>query len=169
MRYLTKVDLDSAFWHLKLDDVRHTAWPSPLEAITVVLKSSQWYISEDESASAGQVVWNTLRGRWHSDLWSQNSETTERFDCFLQRCIRNGCKLRRDKLGSCKAALELHGHNLTDMVIKPEKGNISAIVNMPVPADRKGVCCVNGMINYLLPEIGKWMKTTRRLTYQAER
>uniref|UniRef100_A0A3B3SK60 ribonuclease H n=1 Tax=Paramormyrops kingsleyae TaxID=1676925 RepID=A0A3B3SK60_9TELE len=68
---------------------------------------------------------------------------------FLQRCREKNIKLNMEKFRLRKNEVSYIGHLLTAEGVKIDPGKMTAITEMPRPADVKGVQRFLGMINYL--------------------
>ena len=68
---------------------------------------------------------------------------------LLERCREKNLKLNPDKLKFRSQELPFMGHKITTEGLKPDESKIEAIVNMPVPADKKAVLRFLGMCNFI--------------------
>ena len=68
---------------------------------------------------------------------------------LLQRCREQGLRLNKDKLKLNRQSLIYCGHELIRDRVKPAMSKVDAIVNMPAPADKKGVMRLLDMTTYL--------------------
>ena len=177
-KYFTKVDLSSAFWHCKLDEPSSylTTFGTPFGRYRWLRLPFGLKVSSEIFQKRILQSIDDLQGTLciaddiliHGATRIEHDNNVER---FLQRCIRDGIKLKREKVTFCTNQVTFHGHLLTDKGVKPDPGKIEAIINMPTPKDRKAVARLNGMINYLsrfLPKLADIMAPIRQLTHKNE-
>jgi len=94
----------------------------------------------------------------------------ENLEELLQRLRGRNLKLNKEKMVLCKDTVKFYGHVLTKDGIKPYSSKITAIVQMPVPADVPAVQRFLGMVTYLnryIPNLSSHTAALRKLTYNG--
>ena len=78
-----------------------------------------------------------------------HSDHDQAFTSLLQTTQKCKVKLNYDKLQCKKDEVDFFGETYNTRVFKPAKSKVSAITDMPAPANEKWVQSFIGMINYL--------------------
>ena len=82
-------------------------------------------------------------------VWGRNEEEhNRRLKAVLQKCKKINLTLNKDKCLFNKSEI-VYGHVISREEVKPDKGKVKAIINMPLPTDKKGVERLLGTVNYL--------------------
>ena len=175
-KYFTKVDLSSAFWHCKLDKPSSylTTFSTPFGRyrwlrLPFGLKVSSEIFQKRIVQSIDDLPGTLCIADDILIYGSTRMEHDLNVERFLQRCIRDGIKLKKEKVTFCTNQVTFHGHLLTNKGIKPDPEKVKAITDMPVPTNRKAVSRLNGMVNYLsrfLPKLAEVMAPIRQLTHK---
>ncbi|KAG1933981.1 retrotransposable element [Pimephales promelas] len=103
-----------------------------------------------------------------------NDETAEKdhdekLRQLLERCRKRNIKLNFNKLKLKQKEVPYIGHRLTSEGLKIDPEKVRAIVEMPRPADVKGLQRLLGMVNYLskfCPHLSDSCDTLRQLTHR---
>ena len=174
-RVLSKLDLQSGYWHCELDDES-----SLLTTIITPFGRYKWNrlpFGTNVSAEIFQRKLNqTLEGLdgvicVADDIvvFGRNDEDhDEKLRLLLQRCRDTGVKLNRKKCQIRTNEITFMGHRVTSEGLKPDDKKIEAIVKMTNPTDVKGVQRLQGTVGYLakfLPGLSDAMEPIRRLTH----
>ena len=175
-KYFTKVDLASAFWHCRLDEPSSylTTFGTPFGRYRWLRLPFGLKVSSEIFQKRIVQSIDDLPGTLciADDILIYGSTRVEHdlnVERFLQRCIRDGIKLKKEKVTFCTNQVTFHGHLLTNKGIKPDPEKIKAITDMPVPTNRKAISRLNGMVNYLsrfLPKLADIMAPIRQLTHK---
>ena len=72
-----------------------------------------------------------------------------RLRALLKRCRAKGIKLNKDKVQLRKSQVPYLGHILSAEGLKVDPAKVDAVLQMPVPSDKKGVLRLLGMVAYL--------------------
>ena len=82
-----------------------------------------------------------------------DSDVTNSHDCHLiqvlNKCREVGLKLNPDKCIFKLTQVLFYGHLVTNIGLKPDASNITAIANMPVPQNKTQLQSFIGLYNYL--------------------
>ena len=173
-RVLSKVDLQSGYWHCELD---HES--SLLTTIITPFGRYRWNrlpFGMNVSAEIFQRKLNqTLEGLdgvvcVADDIvvfGRDEEDHDKKLRLLLQRCRETGMKLNRNKCEFRLDEINFMGHRVTSEGLKPDERKIEAILKMENPTDVKGIQRLQGTIGYLskfLPGLSSAMEPIRRLT-----
>lgn len=82
-------------------------------------------------------------------IYGENmQELKKRFDSSLQLWVRDGIKLKREKLTFCKADGKVHKQSLTKVRIEQVPERECGTIDMPKQKGKKAVSGFNKMLNY---------------------
>ena len=84
------------------------------------------------------VADNVLNAGTGENLDAARAPLDDNTDRFLQRCVEKGIVLNPDKMEYGVTSFPFMGHLLTSEGLKPDPEKISAILDMPTPADVAG-------------------------------
>lgn len=68
---------------------------------------------------------------------------------LLERCRQRHIRLSKDKMRFKLPQQSYVGHAISAEGLKPDPAKVEAILNMPPPADKRGLPRIMGMVNYL--------------------
>ena len=95
-------------------------------------------------------------------VWrSSNEEHNRRLEAVLQRCLKIGLTLNKEKCKFGVSKVTYLGHTINAEGISPDKEKIRAISEMPPPEDKKGVERLLGVISY----VGKFIPNMSTVTH----
>ena len=95
-------------------------------------------------------------------VWgSSNEEHNRRLEAVLQRCLKIGLTLNKEKCKFGVSEVTYLGHTINAEGISPDKEKIRAISEMPPPEDKKGVERLLGVISY----VGKFIPNMSTVTH----
>jgi hypothetical protein len=161
-KVFSSVDAQSAFWHLKLD------LPSSLlTTFETPFGRYRWLRMPYGVSPAPEI----FQARMHAALSGLNgvhciaddilicgsgesiADAEQDHDnnliALLHRCQEKGIKLNRSKLRLNRESTIYMGHELTSSGLRADKRKVEAIVNMPIPEDKKALQRVLGMATFL--------------------
>ena len=89
---------------------------------------------------------------------------------LLERCRQRHIRLNKDKMKFKLPQQSYVGHAISAEGLKPDPAKVEAILNMPPPADKRGLPRIMGMANYLqkfaprLSEVTTPIRTCLKIT-----
>jgi len=83
---------------------------------------------------------------------------------LLQQCQHKGLKLNRSQLRLNRESMIYMRHELTSSGLRAEKRKVEAILNLPIPEDKKGLRRVLGMATFLARYCAHFSEITSVLT-----
>ncbi len=86
---------------------------------------------------------------------------------LLERCRARNFKLNKSKIRFKQTSVKYHGHIIASEGLKPDPVKVEAILQMPIPEDKKAVKRLIGVTNYLAkfcPHLSAVSEPLRRLT-----
>ena len=152
----TKVDLASAFWHLKLDHESSmlTTFATPygryrwLRLPFGLRVSSEIFQKHLHQALEGLPGVNCIA----DDVLIHGTSDVDHdsnLEGFMRGCQQKGIKLNGEKL-ECKCKeVAFHRHLLTTEGLKPDPEKDRAIMEMPHSENKDDILRLNGMVTYL--------------------
>lgn len=179
-KVFSKFDLRSGYWHVPLDPESRklTCCQTPFgrfiwNRLPFGLKvSSEIFQKRVHAAISGLpgvycIADDVLIAGYGDDLRTARTSLDENVHCFLKRCAKKGIVLNPDKFEHAVNCVPFMGHLLTSEGLKADSGKVSAILDMPMPADVAAVRRFTGTVTYLakfLPRLSDVIKPLTALT-----
>ena len=183
-RIISKLDLEQAFWHCKLDEES-----SKLTTFATHKGRFRWLrlpfgtsVSSEEFQKRLNQALDDIDGivcvaddilvYGVGDTTKDAMEDHQKkLTLLLQRCTKLGIKLNKAKSILCCTEVPFLGHLITSEGLKPDPGKIDAILKMQQPTTVQEVQRLNGTVNYLahfLPRLSSVMQPLMKLTRKEQ-
>ena len=165
----SKLDANHGYWQIPLDPESQllTTFNSPFgrycfRRMPFGVKSAQEIFQKRMNQNFGDLPGPGVETDIDDILvWgSSNEEHNRRLEAVLQRCLKIGLTLNREKCKFGVSEVTYLGHTINAEGISPDKKKIRAISEMP-PKDKKGVERLLGVINY----VGKFIPNMSAVTH----
>ena len=164
----SKLDANHGYWQIPLDPESQllTTFNSPFgrycfRRMPFGVKSAQEIFQKRMNQNFGDLpgvetdIDDILV--WGSSIEEHN----KRLEAVLQRCLKIGLTLNKEKCKFGVSEVTYLGHTINADGISPDKEKIRAISEMPPPEDKKGVERLLGVINY----VGKFIPDMSMVTH----
>ena len=155
-KYFSKLDAQSGYWQLKLDDkssylttfnTPHGRYRFKRLPFGLVCAQDYFQMKMDQIFEGIQGVTPLV-----DDVLIAGSTQEEHDKTLmkaLERARERNLKLNPEKLTVGVQQVDYFGHLVTSEGLKPDPTKVNAIVNMPAPTDKKELSTILGMITYL--------------------
>jgi hypothetical protein len=175
-KVFSTVDAKSAFWQLKLDEQS-----SMLTTFETPFGRYRWLRMPYGISPAPEI----FQARMHAALSGLNGvhciaddilisgsgetiadaerDHDKNLIALLQRCRNKGLKLNRSKLRLNRESTIYMGHELTSSGLRADKRKVDAILNLPIPEDKKALQRVLGMATFLARYCANFSEITSTL------
>jgi hypothetical protein len=176
-------DAKSAFWHLKLDEPSSylTTFESPfgrhrwLRCPYGITPAPEIFQARIHAALSGLegvhcIADDVLLTGSGDTVEAAEIDHDKNLRAFLDRCREKGIKLNREKIRMRRESTCYMGHVLTSSGLRPDSRKIEAILQMPIPEDKKALQRALGMATYLArycPNFSATVSPLRELLHSA--
>ena len=176
VKVLSKLDVCSAYWHMKLDEES-----SKLTSMITPFGRYRWLRLPFGLCVSSEIFQRNLIQALEGlkgvtciadDIvvtGTDDDEHDRNLESLLKRCQQKGIKLNPKKMALGCEEIPFHGHVFTRNGIKPDPEKIKAIVDIPTPKDVHDVRRFCGMIQYLakfVPDLAETAAPLRALTHK---
>ena len=165
-KFFSKIDASSGYWQIRLDEESSnlTTFSTPFGRFKFTrLPFGIHSASEVFQGKVAEIIEGTEGARNYQDdiiVWgSTKEEHDDRLFEVLSKIKESGLKLN-NKCIFRATKLEFLGHIISDDGIQADPNKIRAIMEMPIPANKKDLQRFLGMVNYL----GKFIKNLAEVT-----
>ena len=161
-KVFSTVDAKSAFWMLKLDEELSylTTFETPfgrfrwLRCCYRINAAPEIFQARMHAALSGLkgvhcIADDILVAGSGDTVAEAKRDHDKNLLALLERCRQKGIKLNRAKLCLHRESTRYMGHLLTSSGLRPDPRKTEAIINMPIPKDKKALQRVLGMATYL--------------------
>ena len=161
-KVFSTVDAKSAFWMLKLDEQSSylTTFETPfgrfrwLRCCYGISPAPEIFQARMHAALSGlngvHCIADDILVAGSGDTVADAERDHDRnLLALLDRCRQKGIKLNRSKLCLRRESTRYMGHLLTSSGLRPDPRKTAAIMDMPIPEDRKALQRALGMATYL--------------------
>ena len=182
-KVFSRVDVQSAFWHVKLDEPSRVLttmgtpfgrfqWKRLPFGLKVSSEIFQRRLLEALEGLNGLLCVADdiiVIGRGET-LTEANMDHDVNLKALQQRCIKRCIKLNDKKSDIKKSSISFMGHVISDKGVSPDPSKVKAVINMPTPTDVESVRRFCGFVQYLsrfLPNLSDDLMPLRQLTHEG--
>ena len=181
-KYVTVLDVRKSFWHIELEEESKklttfntpygrycwTRLPFGICSATEVFQRKM--VELIEGLNGTEVIADAflILGRGNNEV-EASRDNDRNLNAFLEVCRKNNIKLNGEKIKWKQKSVQYIGYSTTSLGLLPGDGQISAIINMPVPTAITAVIRFLGMIQYLEKFLPRLSEHTKILMRQTEK